>query len=117
MPDPVMNPMSVEHSESRPGTSSVLETPSTAQVDEMAGIGRESGVRVALLTGGDDRPYALGMASALAEQGIAVDFIGSDKLDAPQLHESPLITFLNLRGDQREDAPLRTKALRILAYY
>ena len=109
--------MSVEHSESRPGTSSVLETPSTAQVDEMAGIGRESGGRVALLTGGDDRPYALGMASALAEQGIAVDFIGSDKLDAPQLHESPLITFLNLRGDQREDAPLRTKALRILAYY
>jgi hypothetical protein len=45
MPDPVMNPMSVEHSESRPGTSSVLETPSTAQVDEMAGIRRESGVR------------------------------------------------------------------------
>ena len=30
-----------------------------------------------------------------------MDFIGSDKLDAPQLHESPLITFLNLRGDQR----------------
>jgi D-inositol-3-phosphate glycosyltransferase len=83
----------------------------------MAGIRRESGMSVALLTGGDDRPYALGMASALAEQGIAVDFIGSDKLDAPQLHESPLITFLNLRGDQREDAPLRTKALRILAYY
>jgi D-inositol-3-phosphate glycosyltransferase len=112
-----MNPMSVEHSESRPGTSSVLETPSTAQVDEMAGIRRENGVRVALLTGGDDRPYALGMASALAEQGIAVDFIGSDKLDAPQLHESPLITFLNLRGDQNEDAPLLRKVVRILTYY
>jgi hypothetical protein len=36
--------------------------------------------RIALLTGGDDRPCALGMASALAAQIIAVDFIGSDKL-------------------------------------
>jgi D-inositol-3-phosphate glycosyltransferase len=74
-------------------------------------------IRIGLLTGGDDKSYALGMASALAAQSIAVDFIGSDKLDAPLLHESPFITFLNLRGDQRQDAPLRAKALRILAYY
>ena len=74
-------------------------------------------MRIALLTGGDDRPYALGMASALSAQGIGVDFIGSDKLDAPLLHESPLITFLNLRGDQGEDAPLRKKAVRIFVYY
>jgi D-inositol-3-phosphate glycosyltransferase len=74
-------------------------------------------VSVCLLTGGDDRPYALGMASALAGQGISVDFIGSDKLDAPELHNSPQINFLNLRGDQSEDAPLRRKLVRILAYY
>jgi D-inositol-3-phosphate glycosyltransferase len=72
---------------------------------------------VALLTGGDDRPYALGMASALVGQGISIDFIGSDKLDAPELHRAPLITFLNLRGDQREDAPWRRKFVRVLAYY
>jgi D-inositol-3-phosphate glycosyltransferase len=76
-----------------------------------------SEIRIGLLTGGDDKPYALGMVSALAAQSIAVDFIGSDKLDAPLLHESSFITFLNLRGDQREGAPLRAKALRILAYY
>jgi glycosyltransferase involved in cell wall biosynthesis len=57
------------------------------------------------------------MASALAEQGIAVDFIGSDKLDAPELHNSPQINFLNLRGDQNEDAPLLRKVVRILTYY
>ena len=74
-------------------------------------------IRVCLLTGGDDRPYALGMASALVARGIATDFIGSDKLDTPELHRTPLITFLNLRGDQREDAPLRRKFIRILAYY
>jgi D-inositol-3-phosphate glycosyltransferase len=72
---------------------------------------------VALLTGGDDRPYALGMASALVGQGITTDFIGSDKLDTPELHRTPLITFLNLRGDQSEDAPLRRKLVRIVAYY
>jgi D-inositol-3-phosphate glycosyltransferase len=72
---------------------------------------------VALLTGGDDRPYALGMASALVGQGITTDFIGSDKLDTPELHRTPLITFLNLRGDQSEDTALRRKLVRIVAYY
>jgi D-inositol-3-phosphate glycosyltransferase len=76
-----------------------------------------SSIRICLLTGGDDRPYALGMAGALAGQGISVDFIGSDKLDAPELHRSPLIAFLNLRGDQNEDAPLLRKVIRILTYY
>ena len=74
-------------------------------------------ISVCLLTGGDDRPYALGMASALIGQGISIDFIGSDKLDAPELHHSSLLIFLNLRGDQREDAPLRRKVARIVAYY
>ena len=57
------------------------------------------------------------MASALVAQGIATDFIGSDKLDAPELHRSSLLTFLNLRGDQSEGAPLHRKVVRILAYY
>src|SRR5262245_22570450 len=74
-------------------------------------------IRVSLLTGGDDRPYALGMALALVGQGISVDFIGSDKLDAPELHRLPLLTFLNLRGDQTEDASFGCKVVRILAYY
>ena len=85
-------------------------------VETVAG-GSAASVRVCLLTGGDDRPYALGMASALVGQGIGVDFVGSDKLDAPELRRSPLINFLNLRGDQREDAPLHNKVLRIVAYY
>jgi glycosyltransferase involved in cell wall biosynthesis len=84
---------------------------------EKAADGSAPSVRVCLLTGGDDRPYALGMASALVAQGMTTDFIGSDKLDAPELHCSSLLTFLNLRGDQSEDAPLRRKVARIVAYY
>jgi D-inositol-3-phosphate glycosyltransferase len=74
-------------------------------------------IHICLLTGGDDRPYALGMAAALTEQGIRVDFIGSDALDAPELHSSPLLNFRNLRGDQREDVGLLRKGKRILLYY
>ncbi len=65
---------------------------------ERAGDSSTALFRICLLTGGDDRSYALGMACALAGQGISVDFIGSDKLDAPELHRTPLIAFLNLRG-------------------
>jgi D-inositol-3-phosphate glycosyltransferase len=78
---------------------------------------REHTIDVSLLTGGDDRSYALGLTCALAARGVSVDFVGSDKLDAPELHGNRLIRFLNLRGDQAEDAPLRTKVRRLLRYY
>jgi glycosyltransferase involved in cell wall biosynthesis len=74
-------------------------------------------LRVALLTGGGDKPYALGMAEALTSVGISVDFIGSDDLQVPELLANPRIHFLNLRGDQREEASARTKMLRVLKYY
>ena len=74
-------------------------------------------IEVGLLTGGNDRPYALGLASALAAQGISLDFIGSDALDSPELHSSPFIRFLNFRSDQAERAGLKRKAIRLLSYY
>jgi glycosyltransferase involved in cell wall biosynthesis len=73
--------------------------------------------RIALLTGGGDRPYALGMAMALSSTGIFLDFIGSDELKSPQLLNDPQIRFLNLRGDQRSDVGAAKKLLRVAAYY
>lgn len=105
---------------SGPGATSLLhnreEIPPRPDA-EIAGRTAESGLSVSLLTGGDDRPYALGIVDALTRQGIAVDFIGSDALDAPELHASPRIRFLNLRGDQSRNASFRRKVVRILAYY
>ena len=75
------------------------------------------GIRIALLTGGDDRSYALGLASSLVAQRVVVDFIGSDKVDGPELHDTPWVNFLNLRGDQRENVSLTKKVVRLLAYY
>jgi D-inositol-3-phosphate glycosyltransferase len=74
-------------------------------------------IQVGLLTGGNDRPYALGLASALAAQGIFMDFIGSDALDAPELRSTPLVNFLNLRGDQSEHTSFGRKMVRLLNYY
>ncbi len=72
---------------------------------------------VAVLTGGGDRPYAIGLALSLAQQGIPIDFIGSDEIDEPSLRVNPHIRFLNLRGDQRPTAPVVTKVARVTRYY
>src|SRR5436190_12962325 len=72
---------------------------------------------VSLLTGGGDKPYALGMAAALTSAGIHVDFIGSDDLRVPELLGDSQVNFLNLRGDQSSEARLLAKVLRVLSYY
>src|SRR5437868_12038079 len=74
-------------------------------------------IRVSLLTGGGDKPYALGLAAALTSEGISVEFIGSDDLNVPELLDNPRVNFLNLRGDQRPKASLAMKVARVLAYY
>jgi len=76
-----------------------------------------STARIALLTGGGDKPYALGMAAALTSAGVSLDFIGSDDLSVPDVLNDPRVNFLNLRGDQRADASPLAKARRVLKYY
>ena len=73
--------------------------------------------QVSLLTGCRDKPYALGLATALAATGMKVDFVGGNELDSPELRGNPQINFLNLRGDQSVEAGLLQKMARVLAYY
>ena len=73
--------------------------------------------QVAILTGGGDRPYALGLAATLISQGVVFDFIASDDLDDPELRRSPMVRFLNFRKDTRTNVPAARKVLRVLAYY
>jgi D-inositol-3-phosphate glycosyltransferase len=72
---------------------------------------------VAVLTGGDDRPYVLGLVEAFTSAGVIFDVVGSDDLSLPELLNNRLINFLNLRGDQSSDAGLARKIKRILTYY
>jgi glycosyltransferase involved in cell wall biosynthesis len=73
--------------------------------------------QVSILTGGGDRPYALGLAATLISQGVAFDFIASDDLDDPELHRSRLVHVLNLRKEMRSKASAVRKAVRVLLYY
>ncbi len=73
--------------------------------------------QISVLTAGRDRPYALGLAAALAAMGVRFDFIGSNEVDGPELHTSPQIHYLNLRGDQSVDASALKKISRVLMYY
>ena len=72
---------------------------------------------VAILTGGGDRPYALGLAGSLIGEGLHFDFIGSDFLESEELIESPNVEFRNLRGDMRPDVSALRKVARIARYY
>jgi glycosyltransferase involved in cell wall biosynthesis len=74
-------------------------------------------LEIALLTGGIDKPYAIGLTTALASLGTGVDYIGSDDVDGPELHNTPLVNFLNLRGDQRESVSILKKLVRVTVYY
>src|SRR5205814_865367 len=107
---------------------SLVESSSTnrlsqAPCDLRSGDKRRTGswpgatVEIALLTGGGDKPYALGMAAALTCEGILLDFIGSDDLQVPELLNNSRVTFLNLRGDQCPNVSAFPKVLRILNYY
>lgn len=72
---------------------------------------------VAVLTGGGDKPYALGLAGALIEQRVPFDFVGSDEVDARDLNCAGLVNFLNLRGDQSTNVSLMRKTWRLFVYY
>jgi D-inositol-3-phosphate glycosyltransferase len=79
--------------------------------------GGDSQIAVALLTGGADKPYALGLANALISQGVAFDLIGSDDLDLPEFRGKPGVNLLNLRGEQSSNASFFKKLSRVAVYY
>jgi D-inositol-3-phosphate glycosyltransferase len=104
-------------SEIRYHRSDITDVPRMSRNQQSAISNQQSALHIALLTGGGDKPYALGMAAALTSVGIGVDFVGSDELSVPELLGNPRVNFLNLRGDQRQDAGMVAKALRVLRYY
>ena len=74
-------------------------------------------MRVAILTGGFDRPYAFGLAMALLSKNVFVDMVGSDEVDSPEMHSTPNLQFLNLWNNQRKGETKAGKVARLLAYY
>jgi glycosyltransferase involved in cell wall biosynthesis len=73
-------------------------------------------LEVALLTGGQDRHYALGLAMALIAKDVCLDVIGSDSVDGPEMHGAARLRYLNLHGSNKKTSITR-KILRTLVSY
>lgn len=78
---------------------------------------KEKSLKVSLLTGGGDKPYALGLLDALVSKGMIVDFIGSDELGTAEIVHHENVNFLNLRGSQNPDVSVLQKCARVSRYY
>jgi len=74
-------------------------------------------MKVSLLTGGADKPYALGLLDALASRGMMVDFIANDEMSTASNIKHQTVNVLNLRGDQSSSASRVQKSIRVLRYY
>lgn len=74
-------------------------------------------MKVALITGGGDKPYALGLLSALVSKGIFVDFIGSNDMADAAIVKDKNVNFMNLRGDMDPTVSTFNKIMRVLRYY
>jgi glycosyltransferase involved in cell wall biosynthesis len=71
---------------------------------------------ISLLTGGQDRHYAVGLGTALMERNVALEVIGSTEIDGPEFQGNPQVRFLNLYGSQQSAGPV-VRIWRILAFY
>lgn len=74
-------------------------------------------MKVSLLTGGSDRPYAFGLLNALVARSVEIDFIGSDEFKPSEVLIDPKVKFLNMRGDTSPMVSTRQKMARIGRYY
>jgi D-inositol-3-phosphate glycosyltransferase len=97
-------------------------TSTTALVKEVDSAGTRTSqprpeIKIGLLTGCQDRPYAFGLAMALISKNVRLDVIGSDEVDSPEMHSTPGLRFLNLRGNQRQDLHFAKKISRLSIYY
>ncbi len=77
---------------------------------------RQASLDIGLLTGGQDRHYAVGLGMALIEQDLAVEVIGSDEIDGPEFQGNSRARFRNLHGSQ-QNASLARRISRILVFY
>jgi D-inositol-3-phosphate glycosyltransferase len=74
-------------------------------------------IKVGLLTGCQDKHYALALAMGLASDGVSVDVVGSDEVDSPELHTTANLRFLNLRGSRGNKYSFAHRVIRVLIYY
>lgn len=74
-------------------------------------------MKVSLLTGGADKPYALGITQGLVSKGVTVDLIGNDEMSRAGIVADKNVNYYNLRGDQSPTNSIMQKIVRVVKYY
>lgn len=77
---------------------------------------RATSLEIALLTGGQDRHYAVGLGLALVARDVAIDVIGSDRVDCPEFRGNPRVSFRNLHSNLA-GAGMARKIGKVLVIY
>jgi len=99
------------------GEAAVLESPAAVRQPSRTGAAtRASFSQIGLLTGGQDRHYAIGLGMALSAQNLVLDVIGSDDIDGPEFHANARIRFRNLHGAQ-QGSSFAERISRVLRFY
>ena len=97
--------------------SPVLQLPTKQESSSRKSPDPDPVIEVGILTGGFDRPYAYGLTMALASMQMAVEIIGGDEVDSPEMHSTAGIQFLNFYGDPRNTSGRLSKAARVAKFY
>jgi D-inositol-3-phosphate glycosyltransferase len=74
-------------------------------------------MKVALLTGGKDLPYARGLVRELAARGVRLAVVGDDELAGCEEVRGGRVEFHDLVGRLEPRASVSVKAWRVLRYY
>lgn len=106
----------------------VATAPSDCRVEGLAAASEEASrepasahsvpmCNIALLTGGIDRPYATGLATALAACGVQVDILGSKEIDSPEIHATANLRFINVWPRRTPNPNAIAKLRRTVGHY
>ena len=79
--------------------------------------GRNSPLKIALLTGGIDRHYAFGLSQSLASAGIDVDVICNSEMSTGEMQESSKLKLLTLYATPKLNQTAVRKLLAVLGVY
>src|SRR5258708_32409057 len=97
--------------------TTVLDSPSGTGAGHREMKAPASTINVALLTGGIDRPYVVGLSRALVAVGIRVEVVGSKEMEDLARDGASGLRFLNLHGDARQKTSGAGRLWRHLACY
>jgi glycosyltransferase involved in cell wall biosynthesis len=71
--------------------------------------------KVTFIPNGFQKDYTINFVNAIADNGVKVDFLGSDDYPLYKFHKK--VNFLNLRGSHNHNVSALAKIVRVLKYY